>query len=270
MKRYLRLFRFGNGAMGIIGVIIGAFLAAGTGIVDYAANIAIACAVVVSFMAGGNALNDYIDREIDKIGHPERPLPRGEITPRAALLCGIGGLAAACLISLLMGSLFSAAMVTVAAVLMVSYEVYLKKTGFMGNLEIAILTGMIFLYGGSVVDNIEGNLVFAVMAMLVSVGREIAKDVEDMDSDAGRRTLPMIVGTKKASLIAAVFYIAGPVLSIYPIAVDAFKPLYCTVFAADAMFIYCALILFKDAHKSQKYAKYAMLVALAAFILGAI
>ena len=98
MNAYLRLFRFGNGLMGILGVIIGAFLASGTGLVDYVWNLVIASAVVISFMAGGNALNDYIDREIDKVGHPERPLPRGEITPRAALVCGVGGLALACAI----------------------------------------------------------------------------------------------------------------------------------------------------------------------------
>lgn len=270
MNRYLRLFRFGNGLMGMLGVLIGAFLASGTGIVDHLWSLAVACAVVVSFMAGGNALNDYIDREIDKIGHPDRPLPRGEITPRAALACGIGGLALACVLSMLMGSWTSTVVVTVAAILMVTYEVYLKKTGFMGNLEIAILTGMLFLYGGAAVNNFEGNLIFAAMAMLVSVGREIAKDIEDMGADAGRKTLPMAIGVGKASAIAAIFYIIGPILSVYPLVAGMFNPLYCLVFVADAIFIYCAIILFKDAHKSQKYAKYAMMVALLAFILGVI
>lgn len=270
MNAYLRLFRFGNGLMGILGVIIGAFLASGTGLVDYVWNLVIASAVVISFMAGGNALNDYIDREIDKVGHPERPLPRGEITPRAALVCGVGGLALACAISVLMGSFVSTAVVTGAAILMVTYEVYLKKTGFLGNLEIAILTGMLFLYGGAAVNNIEGNLIFAAMAMLVSVGREIAKDIEDMGADEGRKTLPMIVGVKNAGIIASIFYIAGPILSIYPLVAGMFNIMYVLVFLADAIFIYCAIILFKDAHKSQKFAKYAMMVALLAFILGVI
>jgi len=47
-------------------------------------------------------------------------------------------------------------------------------------------------------------------------------------------------------------------------------PLYPVVFVADAMFIYAAFILFNDPHRSQKMAKYAMMVALVAFILGAV
>lgn len=268
MNRYLRLFRLGNGIMGALGVLIGAFLAAGFGVLDHWWNILISSAVVVSFIAGGNALNDYIDREIDKTGHPDRPLPRGEITPKTAKWCGIGGLALACVISLLMGSWMSSCIVTAAAILMVSYELYFKSIGFLGNLEIALLTGMLFIYGGAAVNNIMGVAIFAAMAVLVSIGREITKDIEDMESDEGRKTLPMSIGKKKAGALAAAFYIAGPVLSVYPLLAGGFNILYCTVLAADAIFIYCALILFKDAHSSQKNAKIAMFIALFAFVLG--
>ena len=77
MNRFLRLFRFGNGIMGILGVIIGAFIAVGFDIGEHAVNLIIASAVVMIFMAGGNSLNDYVDREIDRTAHPDRPLPAG-------------------------------------------------------------------------------------------------------------------------------------------------------------------------------------------------
>lgn len=257
--------------MGIIGVVIGAFIAVGMDIINFVPNILISCVIVVSFIAGGNALNDYIDREADKIGHPDRPLPKGEIQPVTALRCGIGGLVLACILSLFLESVEATIVVIIAAILMVAYETTLKQRGFVGNITIAVLTGMVFLFGGWVVHNIEANIIIAAMAALVSIGREIAKDIEDMDSDKEfRKTLPMKIGIRASTALAAIFYISGPVLSIYPIIEGMFGQLYYLVFVADAMFIYCAIILFTNATKSQKIAKYAMFVALMAFILGVI
>ena len=270
MNRFLRLFRFGNGVMGIIGVIVGAFMAVGFDIGDHVLNLVISCFVILAFMAGGNSLNDFIDIEIDRTAHPERPLPKGEIAPRTARTIGISGIVIACLLSVAMLSVIVTAVVVIAAVLMVSYEMFLKQRGFVGNITIAVLTGMIFLFGGAVVDNIWGNVVVAAMAALVSIGREIAKDIQDMSSDEGRKTLPMMIGVKKASVVAAVFFILGPVLSVWPLIDQMFGWLYCIVFIADALFIYSAFIIFRKADVSQKTAKIAMFIALIAFVLGVI
>lgn len=270
MNKYLRLFRFGNGVMGILGVIIGAFMAVGFGIADHLENLLISCFLIISFIAGGNSLNDYIDRDIDKTAHPDRPLPMGEIAPRTALILGVAGLAIACILSTIMMDPVVTALVILAAIFMVSYELFLKQRGFVGNIVIAILTGAIFLFGGAVVGNIEGNLIIAAMAVMVSIGREIAKDIEDMDSDEGRKTLPMMIGKRNAAIIAAFFFILGPVLSIWPLVDHTFGWLYCTVFIADAIFIYSAFLIFSKAKAAQKMAKIAMFVALVAFVLGVI
>ena len=271
VNRYLRLFRLGNGVMGILGVAIGAFIAVGMDLLDYWVNLVISCFVVLSFMAGGNSLNDYIDKELDKTAHPDRPLPMGEISPKAALNLGIVGLVLASLLSLFMMSFLVTGIVIIATLLMVSYELFLKQRGFAGNIVIAVLTGMLFLFGGSIVDNIEGNIVIAAMAILVSIGREIAKDIEDIESDKeSRKTLPMMIGIKNATIVASAFFIAGPILSVYPLIAGTFGWLYCLVFVADAIFIYTALIIFRKAHTAQKLAKTAMAIALVAFILGVI
>jgi len=256
--------------MGILGVIVSAFIAVGFDIGDHIQNLIISCAVILAFMAGGNSLNDYIDREIDKTAHPDRPLPKGEIKPRTALIIGISGLAAASLLSIAMMSVMVTVIVAVAAALMVSYELFLKQRGFVGNITIAVLTGMIFLFGGAAVNNIEGNIIIAAMAALVSVGREIAKDIQDMESDEGRSTLPMMIGVRNASAVAAVFFVSGVILSIWPLVDQTFGPLYCIVFAADAIFIYSAFIIFRKADVSQKMAKIAMFIALIAFVLGVV
>ncbi|MDR3282143.1 MAG: geranylgeranylglycerol-phosphate geranylgeranyltransferase [Candidatus Methanoplasma sp.] len=270
MKEYLRLFRLGNGAIGIVGVVIGAVIAVDADIVDYLFEVLVGCAVVVASIAGGNSLNDYVDREIDKAGHPDRPLPKGEIEPATALCLGIVCLAVAIAVSSLLQSVQVTGMVIAAVALMVAYEALLKQRGFVGNIVVAALTGMVFLFGGSIVGDVWSVAVMGAMSALVNVGREIAKDIEDMGSDEGRQTLPMALGARNAAAVGAVFFIAGPALSVWPLVDHTFGPLYCLVFVADAIFIYTAFIIFRNAHKAQKLAKIAMLVALAAFVLGVV
>ncbi|MBR4202057.1 MAG: 4-hydroxybenzoate polyprenyltransferase, partial [Candidatus Methanomethylophilaceae archaeon] len=114
------------------------------------------------------------------------------------------------------------------------------------------------------------NIAVGGMAALVTVGREISKDIEDMDSDIGRRTLPMSIGVRNASIIASIFYIAGPVLSWYPLIQDPANYMYYSVILADIAFFYCAYKVFSDPHTAQKKAKIGMLFGLLAFILSAI
>ena len=271
VNKYLQLFRTGNAVMGIAGVAVASFMAAGTDMVDEWANLVISAVVVFMFICGGNALNDYIDHEIDRTAHPERPIPSGRMERRTALHAAVAMLGGSVVVSLLTWDPECIVIVAVACVLMVSYEMFLKQRGFVGNLAIAVLTGMMFLLGGAVVGDALDNLVVALMALLVSVGREIAKDIEDMDSDeGGRLTLPMRIGVRNAAALACVFFVAGPALSVLPMVEQTYGPLYYTVVAADAVFLYCAAVVFKDPHRAQKYAKIAMVIALVSFILGVI
>ena len=281
MNKYLRLFRFGNGVMGIVGVVVGAFIASGFDIADHWPGIMISCLIVFIFMAGGNAINDYIDREIDITAHPERPVPSGEISSGTARSLGVLMILSAIMIGILalivselLGFRFwgpaSAVIVVLAAVLMMSYEAFLKQRGLFGNVTIAVLTGMLFLLGGAVCGDTMAVVPMAFMAMLVNVGREISKDIEDEDSDEGRRTLPMIIGNTKAAAFSATFFLMGVALSIWPLLAGSLNDLYMLVFCADAMFIYAAIIVFRSAHKAQKAAKVAMALALAAFVIGVI
>ena len=268
MNAYLQLFRTGNALMGIVGVAVASFMAAGLDIVDSWLNLLISAVVVFMFICGGNALNDYIDHDIDRTAHPERPIPSGRMERRTALHVALVMLFGSVAVSLLTRDLECIVIVVVACALMVAYEVMLKQRGFVGNVAIAVLTGMLFLLGGAVVGDAADNLIVAAMALLVSVGREIAKDIEDMDSDEGRLTLPMRIGVGRASVLSCAFFVAGPVLSVVPMVQHTYGSLYYAVALADIIFLYCAVRVFSDPHRAQKSAKIAMLVALAAFILG--
>ena len=270
MNKYLRLFRLANTLIGSFAILIAAFMAAGTSMVDYWMNLLIGFFVVFTFIAGGNSLNDYIDVDIDRTAHPDRPVPSGEITPIQARNVGIIMLVLSFALSILTMDIVSIIIVGVAVLLMASYEMFLKQRGFVGNITIAFLTGLVFILAGALVGDYTANIAVGGMAALVSVGREISKDIEDMDSDEGRKTLPMSIGVRNASIIAAIFYIAGPVLSWYPIYLDPNNYLYYIVILADIAFFYCAYKVFSDPRKAEKKAKIGMLLGLLAFIMSAI
>lgn len=71
--------------MGAVGIILGMLIAVGSDITDYLTQLLLGCLTVIFFIIGGNTLNDYLDRDLDKFAHPERPLPSGKIKPQVAL-----------------------------------------------------------------------------------------------------------------------------------------------------------------------------------------
>lgn len=271
MNPYIQMFRMVNVVMGAVGLMVACFMAAGTdgNYADFALDMVICSVVVMLFVAGGNSINDSIDAEIDKVAHPERPVPSGRITVRQAHAAGIALLVSACVLSVATLQADIIVIVIIASVLMYLYEVVLKQRGFIGNITIAVLTGMVFLLGSAITDNLWVNLAPALMAASVSVGREIAKDIEDMEGDVGRYTLPMMVGRRNAARIAAVFFLIGPLLTIAPLVSGTYGPLFLSVIIADAAFLYSAYLTLSDPHAGQKMAKNGMLAGLVAFILGA-
>lgn len=257
--------------MGIIGTFIAIWMAAGTDIVNYAYETILSAILVFLFIGGGNALNDSIDYEIDKVSHPDRPIPSGKITPECARNIGFSLLLASTIMSLFTLDLNCIIVVVIACALMISYELCFKQRGFIGNVTIAVLTGMLFLLGSAIVGDVSLNFSVALLAILVSIGREIAKDIEDMEGDEGRLTLPMRIGKKKASILACIFIVAGVLLSFIPIiGNNPLGPLYWIVIVADLMFLYSAYSVFSNPHAAQKNTKKGMILGLVAFALGAI
>ena len=63
MNPYIALTRPGNAVLTAVAVIAGAFIASGSDIVDFQMEITICCVSAMMLVGGGNALNDYNDRE---------------------------------------------------------------------------------------------------------------------------------------------------------------------------------------------------------------
>jgi len=268
VNRYLQLFRIGNCIMGVVGLLMGVWVAVGSDAPDFWKEIFFGSLVTFFFIAAGNSLNDYVDREVDRTAHPERPIPSGRMAPEEVLRISAIFFAVSFTLSLFLSS-SSTLVVVVAIGLMLLYEFKTKKAGLSGNITIALLTSMLFLLGGTMVGGLERTYVLAALAGLATLGREIIKDVEDMDSDFDRITLPKRIGKRRAHAVAAVAILTAVSLSVWPYVNDTFSVWYLVVvLVADAIFIYSSVVQFRNPRQGQKLAKYGMLVALVAFLLG--
>jgi len=271
MGGFLALLRPGNGVVASAAVLAGALAGAGPPAVEGTTlvRVALGCAAAFCFIGAGNALNDFFDREIDKKAHPDRPIPSGRVTPRAALWVSAGLFATALAIGAFL-SLDALAVVATSALMMLAYEKGLKAAGLPGNGAIAYLSGITFLFGGVVVAAPLSALPLALLGFLASLGREVAKDIEDREADTDRRTLPQRVGAPRAGLVSAASTLAAVALSPLPfLPLGQFGLEYLAVIAAaDATFIYAASVLRASPRGSQRLSKVGMALATLAFAVG--
>lgn len=207
---YIRIFRPGDVAVGILAIVLSAVAAAGTGVADRMQEVVITAVAVVLYVCGGNAFNDSLDGDVDSTAHPDRPIPVGAIDPGMAKLVGIGLMLVSAAVSILLLGGASAAIVAAACILLVLYELLLKRLGPIGNVTIAIITGMSVLLGGFSGGDPVAVIWLTAMVFTVTLGREIYKDMADIEGDRiARVTLPMKVGPEAAGLMAALFYIVA-------------------------------------------------------------
>lgn len=269
IKSFIELIRPLNCLMVSAGVIIGSI--AGIGMdSSFALLIFLAALSATITNAGGNAMNDYFDREIDIIAHPKRPIPSKRLTPKSVLIFAVACFILAIIFSARINLIcFILAIINIAA--LIFYEKYLKNKGLIGNIAVAYLMGSIFLFGGAAVGRITTSAILAILAFFAGLGREIIKDVEDMAGDKKQRqTLPMKIGKKNAVIMANFCLIAAILFSFLPLAMNILGKGYLIVVAADLVFIYSMFIAFKDPHSAQKAIKLGMILALISFFFGSI
>lgn len=218
------LFRIGNIAITGFSVLIG------TGGYIKSENILHVIMAIISAMAiasGGNAQNDYYDQEIDAVNRPERPIPSGRILGRFALILSI----ACYLLGITLGwavGFYSGLLATIVSFLLWLYAARGKKMRLGGNILIALICALAFIYGGLVVKNPVLAVFPAVFAFLMHLAREIIKDAQDVSGDrqAGARTLVITAGPRKALSISAANLMLLVILSPAPYLLDVYNVRY--------------------------------------------
>jgi geranylgeranylglycerol-phosphate geranylgeranyltransferase len=267
----LELTRPGNAVAAGVLTFTGAYVARADLLV---ALPAVAAAVVATLLAtgGGNAVNDYFDRAVDAVNRPDRPIPRGAVSPRTALAFALASFvgAAAAAATLPVPALAIAA-VNLAA--LGAYTQLFKGTPGVGNVVVAYLTGSTFLFGGAAVGRLTepAVLVLFVLAGVATLTREIVKDVEDLrgDREEGLRTLPVAVGRRPALAAGAVAMLLAVAASPLPFVRGTFGVAYlAVVLPADALMLYATAESFSDPGRSQRRLKVGMFLAAFAFVAG--
>jgi len=266
LRAYWEILRPFNCMMAAAAAIIGLAIAGGLG----PRSTALIFLVVFLVTGAGNAINDYYDREIDSVNRPARPIPSGRISPQAALNYSLALFAAGCLLAGLVNQV-CLALAAFNSALLFLYARNLKATPLAGNICVAFLTGSTFLFGGAAagLQGLLANQVPFLLSFLVSMSREIAKDIEDMAGDrlGGARTLPILAGERLSAALAAAFALAAVVLGFFA----PFGKVYLAiVVVADLFFLLSVRMMVRgDASGAQKALKKGMAVALGAFLAGA-
>jgi len=212
-------------------------------------NVFLAAFAASFALAAGNIINDIYDIDIDKTNRPLRPLPSEKITIKEAYGLYIFFITISIAISFLINEM-ALVIVLVSILILFIYSKYLKQIPLIGNITVAFLTGLVFIFGGVVVENPAAAIVPAVFAFLINLIREIVKDMEDVegDSKADVVTLPIKYGFQKSKYLILFFILTLITFTIYPFITKLYKIEYFVVVMVivNPILVYCLKILFED------------------------
>lgn len=205
-------------------------------------DFAILVMATVFIAAAGYAINDYFDRKVDMVNHPDSVVVGAKIPRRNAMTLNntfnILAILAGFHVSHRIGHFNLGFLFVIISGILWFYSSTYKKWFLVGNLIVALFSAMVpflvLLYEIPLLnllprlsesDNTIISLIFlyisgySFFAFFTTLAREIIKDIEDIEGDRayGRKTLPVVTGILAskiiitfiiAVLIAAVTYIS--------------------------------------------------------------
>lgn len=227
VKAYIQLTRPLNLLIAFLSIFMGGFV---TGTIHPVIKLLLACLSGTLIAAGANAVNDYFDLEIDRVNKPSRPLPRGAISPGKAhtfalILFGVG---------VVLGATIHVTGLVIALgsfCLLYFYSFCLKRTPVWGNVTVAFVSGLAFVYGGLAVGRIGSALIVGIFAFFYHWSREIIKDIEDVEGDRsqGLKTLPIVNGVRTALVWTTTLFVILISLTFIPYILKIFSIAYLIV-----------------------------------------
>jgi 4-hydroxybenzoate polyprenyltransferase len=170
--------------------------------------------------AAGYIINDYFDIKTDRINKPEKLYIDNGVKRRVAIFIhtqfNLVGFMLGAYVAYKAGNIFLAALPFISITTLWFYSTHFKRQLLIGNLVVSILCALIplqvLLYEKTIVQNFENStflyaavICFACFAFLLSMAREIIKDIEDLkgDYETGCKTMPVVWGIKASKAITA-------------------------------------------------------------------
>lgn len=187
----------------------------------------------VLIAAGGYSINDYFDIQIDIINKPDKIVINKFIKRRWAIIWhfifSALGIAISFFVSLQTGSWLIAIINFFCVLLLWFYSTTFKRKLLSGNIIIAALTAWVILavyfFAGADVFSFKGwadnsvdfnvrrlfkfTLLYASFAFIMTLIREVIKDLEDMEGDRKYHctTMPIIWGVPASKVFTAVWMV---------------------------------------------------------------
>jgi 4-hydroxybenzoate polyprenyltransferase len=190
--------------------------------------------------AGGYIINDYFDVRTDRINKPGKVVIDRAISSRLAIILHIVVNSLAIMVGFYLGyrihSLSFALIFPCISVLLWFYSTRYKRMLLVGNLVVSLLSAITviivwlfeFLHLRLQPDDFASVMInfpvatrfvmgYALFAFLVSLMREIVKDLEDREGDReiGCRTLPLAAGPGVSRLVTGLIMLVTLLILIY-------------------------------------------------------
>lgn len=193
-------------------------------------------AATVCITAGGYVINDYFDIKTDLINRG-KVIVGTKVPRRQAMMwhniLNIAGVAAGFYISWKAGYFWLGMLFVIVSGLLYFYSASYKRQFLIGNIIVALLTAMVpmlvvifewpalYRYYKPIVTVMPDLGIifywvggFALFAFLITLTREIIKDIEDFEGDKayGRNTVPVAIGIKASKIISAILIVITIIL----------------------------------------------------------
>jgi len=178
----------------------------------------------------GYIINDYFDLNIDRINKPSKMVVDKEISRRWAmmlhLILSVSGLIITSYVSIELNNFLLILLNGIAVMLLWVYSTTFKKKLLSGNIIISLLTAWVLFVlfvteinwkqGGilpstnqALITIYKLSILYGGFAFIVSLIREVVKDIEDEVGDRkyGCRTMPIVWGINSSKVFIAVWII---------------------------------------------------------------
>ncbi len=215
----------------------------------YSVNLELLYAIFGVFLitGAGNTSNDIADIKIDKKFKSDRIIPSGTIKINTAWIITTIFFLTGILLSIFIGTYHIIVSVFVTLLLLL-YNFYFKRIPILGNITVALLSGLPFVYGGLLSNNWKWSIIPFMFAFLIHLGREIIKSIEDMDGDtkSGVKTIAAYVPAKKLKVFVSFLFLIVAILSVIPYVLNWYNDIYLTVLILGVLLpmIYIQSLLF--------------------------
>ncbi|ULQ57568.1 geranylgeranylglycerol-phosphate geranylgeranyltransferase [Flavihumibacter rivuli] len=183
----------------------------------------------VCIAAAGYIINDYFDLNIDQVNKPDAIVVQRYIRRRWAivwhLVLSLTGVVLAFYISWRLGNPVIGLANFACVLLLWFYSTTLKKQLLIGNVVISLLTAWVILviyfaefsvfrltlpgYTSIINSLFKFTMIYSGFAFIISLIREVVKDLEDREGDAryGCRTMPIVWGLPVTKMFVFVWMI---------------------------------------------------------------